>query len=113
QLVRLRNRGVFVIDLKPDPKLGDEPLDPYVPDLIARAVAHDPKHVFTIKATGPLTGDGPGCGRLRTEFPPAEESRRGSTSGAPGHSCDPGGATLSPVAQRRSTGCSTPCRPKP
>ena len=28
QLMRLRHWGVFVIDLKPDPKLGDEPLDP-------------------------------------------------------------------------------------
>ena len=50
QLTRLREAGVFLIDLKSDPKLGNESLDGHVPDLVARAAALAPEHVITIKA---------------------------------------------------------------
>lgn len=50
QLGRLRDRGIFLIDLKPDPKGGDDDLAAYVPDLVSRAVALNPEHVITIKA---------------------------------------------------------------
>lgn len=50
QLARLREAGVFLIDLKTDPKVTDEPLDAHVPDLVARAIALKPNHVITIKS---------------------------------------------------------------
>ena len=49
QLGRLRDRGVFLIDLKPDPKRGEKSLRPYVENLVARARALRPDHVITIK----------------------------------------------------------------
>ncbi len=82
QLMHLRNRGAFLIDLKPDPKLGDEPLDPYVPDLVARAVAQDPKHVITIKANvcdscqEPLRAAGLDVVDERIPFPGSGPQRR-------------------------------------
>ncbi len=48
QLQRLADRGVFLIDLKPDPKLAGETLEAYVPDLVARAVELRPRHVITL-----------------------------------------------------------------
>jgi hypothetical protein len=50
ELRRLAARGVFLIDLKPEPKERGETLDVYVPDLVARAVELKPRHVITIKA---------------------------------------------------------------
>jgi hypothetical protein len=50
QLARLRDCGVFLVDLKLDPKAGNESLDSYVDDLVARAAALTPDHVITIKA---------------------------------------------------------------
>ena len=50
QLAHLREAGVFLIDLKTDPKVAEEPLDAHVPNLVARAVALAPDHVITIKA---------------------------------------------------------------
>jgi hypothetical protein len=50
QLRSLADRGVFLIDLKPDPKVLDETLEAYVPDLVVRAVELAPRHVITIKA---------------------------------------------------------------
>jgi hypothetical protein len=50
QLRRLTQRGVFLIDLKSDPKQPAEELATYVPDLVARATALHPRHVITIKA---------------------------------------------------------------
>ncbi len=50
QLNCLADRGVFLIDLKPKPKLADETLEDYVADLVARAVELRPRHVITIKA---------------------------------------------------------------
>ncbi len=49
-LAGLRDAGVFLVDLKTDPTLGDEPLDRYVEDLVERARALGPEHVITIKA---------------------------------------------------------------
>lgn len=50
QLRHLADRGVFLIDLKPDPKKPGEKLAAYVPDLVSRAIALRPRHVITIKA---------------------------------------------------------------
>jgi hypothetical protein len=50
QLSRLRDRGVFLIDLKTNPKVGDERLDRHVPDLVERARELAPEHIITIKA---------------------------------------------------------------
>lgn len=50
ELRRLADRGVFLIDLKLEPKRPGERLDAYVPDLVRRAVALRPRHVITIKA---------------------------------------------------------------
>lgn len=46
----LKACGVFLIDLKPEPKVDGEPLEPFVDDLVARAVGLRPEHVITIKA---------------------------------------------------------------
>ena len=46
----LADRGVFLIDLKPDPKLPDETLETYVPDLVTPPVELRPRHVITLKA---------------------------------------------------------------
>lgn len=50
QLSCLADRGVFLIDLKLEPKLDGETLEGYVADLVARAVELRPRHVITIKA---------------------------------------------------------------
>lgn len=50
QLNCLADRGVFLTDLKLEPKLEDETLEDYVADLVARAVELRPRHVITIKA---------------------------------------------------------------
>ena len=49
-LSALCDHGVFLIDLKTDPKLVGETLDRYVDDLVTRATALTPQHVITIKA---------------------------------------------------------------
>jgi hypothetical protein len=82
QLSRLRDRGVFLIDLKTDPKVDDEPLDAHVPDLVRRAVALEPKHVITIKANvcdlcqGPLRAAGLDVMDERIPFPGSGQQRR-------------------------------------
>jgi hypothetical protein len=48
-LGQLRDRGLFLVDLKPDP-LDPRPLASFVPSLIARCVALAPQHVVLIKA---------------------------------------------------------------
>lgn len=48
-LVQLRDRGVFLIDLKPDPVDGS-PLAPYVPALLARIAELAPERIILIKA---------------------------------------------------------------
>jgi hypothetical protein len=82
QLGRLCERGVFLIDLKPDPKLGDEHLDPYVEDLVSRAVDLRPEHVITIKANvcdlcqEPLRAAGLDVVSERVPFPGSGQQRR-------------------------------------
>ncbi len=48
-LTQLRDRGVFLIDLKPDPVDG-APLSPYVPALLARIAELAPERIVLIKA---------------------------------------------------------------
>lgn len=48
-LAQLRDRGVFLIDLKPDPVDGS-PLSPYVPALLARIAELAPERIVLIKA---------------------------------------------------------------
>lgn len=48
-LAQLRDRGVFLIDLKPDPVDGS-PLAPYVPALLARIAELAPERIILIKA---------------------------------------------------------------
>jgi hypothetical protein len=50
ELRRLVDRGVFLIDLKPEPKAPGDTLESYVPDLVARAAALTPRQIITIKA---------------------------------------------------------------
>lgn len=49
-LAQLRERGVFLIDLKPDPVDGT-PLSSYVPQLLRRVQELNPDHIVLIKAT--------------------------------------------------------------
>lgn len=50
ELRRLADRGVFLIDLKPEPKESGDVIERYVPDLVARAAALTPRKIITIKA---------------------------------------------------------------
>jgi hypothetical protein len=82
QLQRLVDRGVSLIDLKPDPKLDGESLDGYVPDLVARAAEPRPRHVITIKANvcelaqEPLRAAGLDVVDERIPFPGTGQQRR-------------------------------------
>jgi len=82
QLSRLRDQGVFLIDLKTDPKVGDEQLDQHVPDLVKRARALAPEHVITIKANvcslcqEPLRAAGLNVIDERIPFPGSGQQRR-------------------------------------
>jgi hypothetical protein len=82
QLQRLAHPGVFLIDLKPDPKLDGETLEAYVPDLVARAVELRPRHVITIKANvrelaqEPLRAAGLDVVDERIPFPGSGQQRR-------------------------------------
>jgi len=82
QLQRLADRGVFLIDLKPDPKLDGETLEAYVPALVARAVELRPRHVVTIKANvydltqKPLRAAGLDVVDERIPFPGTGQQRR-------------------------------------
>lgn len=49
-LRRLREKGVLLIDLKPDP-LDGRPLSEYVPGLVRRVRRLDPAKIILIKAT--------------------------------------------------------------
>lgn len=75
ELGRLCEAGVFLIDLKPDPKVGDESLDAYVPNLVERAVDLDPEYVIPIKVNvcdlcrGPLAAEGMKVSQERIPFP--------------------------------------------
>jgi hypothetical protein len=81
-LRQLTDRGVFLIDLKPDPKTPGEMLGKFVPDLVARAVALAPAHVITIKANvcdlvqQPLRAAGLDVADARVPFPASGQQRR-------------------------------------
>jgi hypothetical protein len=49
-LARLREQGIFLIDLSPDP-LGGHDLSTFVPDLVRRCKKLDPRAIILIKAT--------------------------------------------------------------
>jgi len=82
QLQRLADRGVFLIDLKPDPKLPGETLEAYVAKLVGRAVELQPRHVITIKANvcelsqQPLRAAGLHVIDERVQFPGSGQQRR-------------------------------------
>ena len=48
-LAQLRDRGIFLIDLKPDPVDGSD-LSPYVPALLDRVAELEPERIILIKA---------------------------------------------------------------
>lgn len=81
-LRRLANRGVFLIDLKLDPKLAGEALEAYVPDLVSRAAALRPAHVIAIKVnvfdlvSRPLRAAGLDVVDQRIPFPASGQQRR-------------------------------------
>jgi hypothetical protein len=82
QLRRLANRGVFLIDLKPDPKKPGDALELFVPDLVARAVALSPRQIITIKANvcdlaqTPLRAAGLDVVDQRVPFPGSGQQHR-------------------------------------
>lgn len=82
QLRELASRGVFLIDLKPDPKEPGGTLEGDVPDLVARAVVLNPRHVITIKANvcelvqAPLRAAGLHVAAERVPFPGSRQQRR-------------------------------------
>jgi hypothetical protein len=82
QLRELASRGVFLIDLKPDPKEPGERLQAHVPDLVARAIALNPRHVVAIKANvcellqAPLRAAGLHVAAERVPFPGSGQQRR-------------------------------------
>lgn len=82
ELVRLREAGVFLIDLKPDPKVGDETLGAFVPNLVERAVDLDPEYVIPIKVNvcdlcrGPLAAEGLEVSQERIPFPGSGQQTR-------------------------------------
>jgi hypothetical protein len=82
QLGRLCEAGIFLIDLKTDPKVGDESLDPHVLGLVERAAALEPRHVITIKANvcdlcqAPLRAAGLDVLEARIPFPGSGQQRR-------------------------------------
>jgi hypothetical protein len=81
-LQRLSHRGVFLVDLKPDPKLPGQTLDAYVPDLVSRAAALKPRHIIAIKVSvfdlvsQPLRAAGLNVGNQRVPFPASGQQRR-------------------------------------
>jgi hypothetical protein len=82
QLQQLADRGVFLIDLNPEPKRPQETLEAFVPDLVTRAATLKPRHVITIKANvcdltqQPLRGAGLHVVDQRVPFPGSGQQRR-------------------------------------
>lgn len=78
----LADRGVFLIDRKPEPKLPSETLEAYVPDLVFRAADLKPQHVITIKTNvcdltqQPLRAAGLQVADQRVPFPGSRQQRR-------------------------------------
>ena len=64
ELRRLADRGVFLIDLKPEPKEPGDALESYVPDLVARAAALTPRQSSRSRPTCAIS-------RNRRYAPPA------------------------------------------
>lgn len=81
RLAELRDRGVFLIDLMPDPVDGSDLAD-YVPVLLRRVRRLDPGKIILIKATvhdaalGPLVAAGLPVSRERIPFPGSGQQRR-------------------------------------
>lgn len=75
QLQQLGDQGVFLIDLKREPKAPGENLKPYVADLVGRAQALSPRAIITIKANvcdltqAPLRAAGLNVAEHRVPFP--------------------------------------------
>jgi hypothetical protein len=84
-LASLRDRGVFLIDLKPDPLDGSQ-LSDYVPDLVRRTKRIAPDKIILIKATvhdaalSPLVRAGLPVSRERVPFPGSGQQRRFETA---------------------------------
>jgi hypothetical protein len=82
QLRQLADAGVFLIDLKTEPKSPGESLERFVPGLVARAVSLAPKHVITIKANvcdlvqQPLRAAGLPVVNERVPFPGSGQQHR-------------------------------------
>lgn len=82
ELQQLTGRGVFLIDLKLEPKRPQETLEACVPDLVTRAAALKPRHVITIKANvcdltqQPLRAAGLHVVDQRVPFPGSGQQRR-------------------------------------
>jgi hypothetical protein len=78
----LADRGAFLIDLKPEPKLPGETLEAYVPDLLDRAISLRPRHTIVIKANvceltqQPLRAAGLDVVDQRIPFPSSRQQRR-------------------------------------
>lgn len=79
-LAQLRDRGVFLIDLKPDPVDGS-PLSPYVPALLDRIVELEPERIILIKADvydaayPALAAAGLPVSKVRVPFPSSGRQR--------------------------------------
>ncbi|OBG09548.1 hypothetical protein A5768_15215 [Mycolicibacterium fortuitum] len=79
-LAELRDRGVFLIDLKPDPVDGS-PLSPYVPALLDRIVELAPERIILIKADvydaayPALAAAGLPVSKVRVPFPSSGRQR--------------------------------------
>lgn len=108
-LTQLRDRGVFLIDLKPDP-VDDTPLNSYVPELLRRVRELNPDRIVLIKATvhdaayAALTAAGLPVSSVRVPFPGSgqqkaferafgaaisEDAARGNTTALPTASSEP------------------------
>lgn len=79
-LTELRERGVYLIDLKPDPVDGS-PLAPYVPALLARIAELEPERIILIKADvfdaaySSLAAAGLPVSKVRIPFPSSGRQR--------------------------------------
>lgn len=79
-LAELRDRGVFLIDLKPDPVDGSD-LSPHVPALLARIAELEPERIILIKADvydaayGALDAAGLPVSKVRVPFPSSGRQR--------------------------------------
>jgi hypothetical protein len=81
QLAALRDRGVFMIDLKPDP-CDPQPVEAFVADLVMRAAELGPDHAILVKvdvydaAFQALRDAGIAVVDERTPFPSTERQKQ-------------------------------------